>query len=303
MSAKGSKISIYGAILANLAIAISKFFAGAYTGSSAMVSEGIHSVVDTANGVLLLYGIKKSERPADKSHPFGYGMEIYFWSFVVSILIFALGGGIAIYEGIHHIIEPSEVENITVNYLVLGLAILFEGASLFVALREFKIANSKFGLVKSMRRSKDSSSFAIIIEELGAIMGLIVAMLGLFIGDVFDWAYADGTASVLIGIILTVMAIFLAIETKALLIGESMDEDSLKILDDIFNDRESVDEIGIIRSVHFGPTGVMVGVEVHFVDNYSLEDIEKEILDIEKSIKEKIPMVKHVFIEVKEAVD
>jgi cation diffusion facilitator family transporter len=303
MSVKGSKISIYGAILANLAIAISKFFAGAYTGSSAMISEGIHSVVDTANGVLLLYGIKKSERPADKSHPFGYGMEIYFWSFVVSILIFALGGGIAIYEGIHHIIEPSEVENITVNYLVLGLAILFEGASLFVALREFKKANSKFGLVKSMRRSKDSSSFAIIIEELGAIMGLVVAMLGLFIGDVFDWAYADGTASVLIGIILTVMAIFLAKETKALLIGESMDEDSLLILDDIFNDRESVGEIGMIRSVHFGPTGVMVGVEVHFVDNYSLEEIEKEILDIEKSIKEKIPMVKHVFIEVKEAVD
>ena len=144
MSAKGSKVSIYGAILANVAIAISKFFAGSYTGSSAMISEGIHSLVDTSNGVLLLYGIKKSERPADVSHPFGYGMEIYFWSFVVSILIFALGGGIAIYEGIHHIIEPAVVENVKVNYIVLGLAILFEGTSLFVALKEFKKDNGKF---------------------------------------------------------------------------------------------------------------------------------------------------------------
>ena len=161
MSAKGSKISIYGAIIANVAIAISKFIAGSYTGSSAMISEGIHSVVDTMNGVLLLFGIKKSERPADDSHPFGYGMEIYFWSFVVSILIFALGGGIAIYEGIHHLMEPSSIENVRVNYLVLSLAIIFEGTSLFVALRQFKKDNGKYGLMKSMRKSKDSSSFAI----------------------------------------------------------------------------------------------------------------------------------------------
>lgn len=302
MSAKGSKISIYGAIIANVAIAISKFIAGAYTGSSAMISEGIHSVVDTANGILLLYGIKKSERPADDSHPFGYGMEIYFWSFVVSILIFALGGGIAIYEGIHHLIEPSSIENVRVNYLVLSLAIVFEGTSLFVALKQFKKDNGKYGLMKSMRKSKDSSSFAIIIEDLGAIVGLVVALIGLIIGDFFNWPYADGAASVTIGIILTSMAFFLAVETKALLIGESMDEDSLKMIKRILNNSTSVREYGLIRSVHFGPTGVMVGVDVHFEDNYTLEEVENEINQIEIKVKEHLPMVKHFYIEVKETV-
>lgn len=302
MSAKGSKISIYGAIIANMAIAISKFFAGAYTGSSAMISEGIHSVVDTSNGILLLYGIKKSERPADESHPFGYGMEIYFWSFVVSILIFALGGGIAIYEGIHHLIEPSAVENVKINYIVLGLAIVFEGTSLIVALREFRKDNGKYGLIQSMRRSKDSSSFAIIIEDFGAIVGLVVALIGLMIGDFFGWPYADGAASVTIGLILTGMAFFLATETKALLIGESMDEDSIKAMGEILKNTESVREFGLIRSVHFGPMGVMVGVDVHFEDNYTLEQIENQINEIEVKVKEKLPVVKHVFIEVKEKV-
>tara|TARA_R110002050_G_scaffold300621_3_gene471036 strand:+ start:10995 stop:11924 length:930 start_codon:yes stop_codon:yes gene_type:complete len=303
MSAKGSKISIYGAILANLAIAVSKFFAGSFTGSSAMISEGIHSIVDTSNGILLLYGIKRSERPADESHPFGYGMEIYFWSFVVSILIFALGGGIAIYEGIHHIIAPSKVENIQVNYIVLVLAILFEGTSLIVALREFKKDNGKYGLIKSMRRSKDSSSFAIIIEDLGAIIGLIVAIIGLLIGDYFQWEYADGIASVLIGLILTVMALFLATETKALMIGESIDEESLKQVKQILNSHESIDAYGLVRSVHFGPSGVMIGIDVDFKYQYSLADIEKEIVVIESKIKEKLPFIAHVFIEVKETVN
>lgn len=300
MSSKGSKISIYGAILANLAIAISKFVAGFYTGSSAMFSEGIHSIVDTANGGLLLYGIKKSEKPADETHPFGYGKEIYFWSFVVAVLIFALGGGIAIYEGIHHIIEPSTVENVRVNYFVLGLAVVFEGTSLFVALREFKKIHGKRGLIASMRKSKDSSSFAIIIEDFGAIIGLVVALIGVFIGDVFDWQYADGLASVIIGIILTGMAIFLSVETKALLIGESMDVDSLSKMKSILNENTSVKEFGVIRSVHFGPIGVMVGVDVHFDDGYSLEEIETEINVLEFTIKEHIPEVKHVFIEIKD---
>ena len=303
MSATGSKISIYGAIIANAAIAVSKFVAGSYTGSSAMISEGIHSIVDTFNGVLLLYGIKRSKRPADTTHPFGYGMEIYFWSFVVAILIFALGGGIAIYEGIHHIIEPATIENVKVNYIVLGLAIVFEGTSLMVALKHFKSDNKNQSLLKSMRKSKDSSSFAIIIEEIGAIIGLVVALIGLFLGEVFGWEYADGVASVIIGLILTSMAFFLASETKALLIGESMNEESVKKATEILTKTKSVKEIGLIRSVHFGPMGVMVGVEVHFEDNYTLEQIEHEISQIEVKLKAEIPVIKHLFIEVKENVE
>lgn len=302
MSTKGSKLSIYGAILANLAIAISKFFAASYTGSSAMVSEGIHSLVDTSNGLLLLFGIKRSEKPADATHPFGYGMEIYFWSFVVAILIFALGGGIAIYEGIHHIMEPAEVANIKVNYIVLSLAIVFEGSSLFVALREFNKENGKFGLVKSMRKSKDSSTFTIIIEEIGAIVGLVVALIGLWLGDTFGWPIADGVSSVIIGLILTGMAFFLALETKGLLIGESMDEESLSVLNTILIRSNKIDQFGSIRTVHLGPNGVMVGVNVHFKDNLNLEEVESEIMVLESQIKSQLNVVKHVYIEVKEKV-
>lgn len=299
MSATGSKISIYGAIIANLGIAISKFIAGSYTGSSAMISEGIHSLVDTSNGLLLLLGIKRSQRPADKTHPFGYGMEIYFWSFIVAILIFALGGGIAIYEGIHHIIEPVKVSNININYIVLGVAILLEGTSLIVALKQFQKNNGKYGLIKSMRKSKDSSTFTVIVEDLGAMVGLVVAIIGLFIGDYFGIPIADGVASVIIGLILTGMAIFLAIETKGLLIGESMDQESISILENILKKHDHVTEHGLIRSVHFGPTGVMAGVDVHFDDQYSLAEIEAGIVELEIEFKEKVPVLKHVFIEVK----
>ena len=303
MSAKGSKISIYGAIIANIAIAISKFFAGSYTGSSAMISEGIHSLVDTSNGILLLYGIKRSNKPADKSHPFGYGMEIYFWSFVVAILIFALGGGIAIYEGIHHIFEPAEVKDYTINYIVLVSAIAFEGTSLIVAIKQFNKDNRKFGLIKSMRKSKDSSSFTVIIEDMGAIIGLVVALIGLLVGDFFDFPYADGIASVIIGLILTYMAFFLATETKALMIGESIDEDSLNEVHSILNNQESINDYGQVRSVHFGPTGVMLGVDVDFDNKLSLNDVEQEIVVLENHIKSKLPFVEHVFIEVKTIIE
>ena len=298
--ASGSKVSIYGAIIANVLIAISKFIAGVYTGSSAMFSEGIHSLVDTANGGLLLYGIKRSQKPADQSHPFGYGMEIYFWSFVVAVLIFALGGGIAIYEGIHHIIEPATVANIKVNYIVLGLAILFEGTSFVVALKQFSKEHGRGNLIQKMRKSKDSSGFAIIIEDFGALFGLVVALLGLFLGDVFGWAFADGLASVIIGLMLTGMAFFLAAETKALLIGESMDLDQLAQTKKILDAQESVHDYGVIRSVHFGPRGVMLGVDIHFLDSYSLEQIEDEIISIEQQIIDALPEVKHVFIEIKD---
>ena len=220
----------------------------------------------------------------------------------MAILIFALGGGIAIYEGIHHIIEPVEIANVKVNYIVLGLAILFEGTSLLVALKQFKKDNTKFGLIKSMRRSKDSSSFTIIIEDFGALIGLVVAIVGLAVGDVYGWPYADGLASVIIGLILTGMAIFLAIETKALLIGESMDEESILLVEQILQSNTKITEFGLLRSVHFGPTGVMVGVDVHFEDQCSLEEVESEIVKIEGEIKEAVPVVKHVFIEIKEIV-
>lgn len=300
MAASGSKLAIYGAITANIAIAIAKFFASFITGSSAMLSEGIHSLVDSTNGLLLLYGIKKSKRPADLKHSFGYGKEIYFWSFVVALLIFALGGGIAIYEGVLHILHPEPIENVKVNYIVLGLAILFEGASLIVALKEFSGRITLRGLLKRIRKSKDAAGFAVIIEDLGAIVGLIVALIGVIIGDYFNYPYADGAASIIIGLILTGMAVILATETKGLLLGESLRQNEVKVIEDILTKHPGIVEHGIIKSIHFGPASVLVGIDVEFDDKYSVDELEAEVLVIESEILAKLPHVDKVYLETRD---
>ncbi|MEO6347485.1 MAG: cation diffusion facilitator family transporter, partial [Aquaticitalea sp.] len=182
--ATSSKISIYGAIAANLLIAVSKFVASFFTGSSAMLAEGIHSLVDTGNGFLLLLGIKKSKKVADKTHPFGYGKEEYFWSFIVSILIFALGGGFAIFEGVFALLHLELATGSLWNYVVIGVAILFEGTSLVIAIKHFKRPNtSDTTIIKSMIKSKNPASFAVIVEDSAAVMGLMIALLGIFLSQ------------------------------------------------------------------------------------------------------------------------
>ena len=300
MAASGSKLAIYGAIAANLAIAVAKFIASFITGSAAMLSEGIHSMVDSTNGMLLLYGIKKSKTPADLKHPFGYGKEIYFWSFVVALLIFALGGGIAIYEGVLHILKPEPVDNVTVNYIVLGLAIVFEGASLIVALKQFSGRVTLRGLLKRIRKSKDAAGFAIIIEDLGAMVGLVVALLGVFIGDYFNYPYADGAASVIIGLILTGMAVILATETKGLLLGESLRKSEIDQIEEIFVKHPGILKHGPIKSIHFGPESVLVGIDVEFDDKYSVDELQDEVVNIESEILAKLPHVDKVYLETKD---
>jgi cation diffusion facilitator family transporter len=300
MAASGSKLAIYGAIAANIAIAIAKFIASFITGSSAMLSEGIHSLVDSTNGMLLLYGIKKSKTPADTKHSFGYGKEIYFWSFVVALLIFALGGGIAIYEGVLHILHPEPIENVMVNYIVLSLAIVFEGTSLIVALKEFSGRVSLKGLLKKIRRSKDAAGFAIIIEDLGAIVGLIVALIGVFIGDYFNYPFADGAASIVIGLILTGMAVILATETKGLLLGESLRLDEIQVIKDILTKHPGVVKHGLIKSIHFGPESVLVGIDIEFSDSYTVDQLESEVLTIESEILKLLPHVDKVYLETRD---
>lgn len=298
--ASGSKLAIYGAITANLAIAVAKFVASFITGSSAMLSEGIHSAVDSTNGMLLLYGIKRSKRPADLKHSFGYGKEIYFWSFVVALLIFALGGGIAIYEGVLHILHPEPIANIMVNYVVLGLALIFEGASLLVALKQFSGKITLRGLLKRIRKSKDAAGFAVIIEDLGAMVGLLVALIGVFVGDFFSIPYADGLASIIIGLILTAMAVILATETKGLLLGESLKEEEVTLIENIFKEHPGVIQHGIIKSIHFGPESVLVGIDVEFDDKYTTDELEREVIIIEKKIKTQLPHVDKVYLETKD---
>ena len=291
-----SNIPIYGAITANVLIAVSKFIAAFFTGSSAMLAEGIHSTVDTGNGLLLLFGKKQSRRKRDKRHPFGYGMEIYFWSFVVSILIFALGGGFAIYEGIHSLKDPSIVQDPAWNYAVLGMAVLFEGTSLIIAIRAFNKSHLKGSLLSKIIRSKDPANFAIIIEDSAAVAGLIIAFLGVFISRHFQNPYADGIASLIIGLILLTVATFMARETKGLLVGESAGADVLERIKIILDANETIVNHTPPKTMHFGPDSILVIVEVQLNKNISIQDAENTTKELNSRILKECPNVSQVYI-------
>jgi cation diffusion facilitator family transporter len=299
MAAGGSNIAIYGAIGANLLIAISKFFASFFTGSSAMLAEGIHSLVDTGNGLLLLLGIKRSKQKPDRMHPFGYGKEVYFWSFVVSILIFALGGGFAIYEGVHALQDPHVIEDPTWNYWVLGAAIIFEGTALYLALKTFNKsrAHKSKNLIRNIIKSKDAATFAVIIEDTAAVIGLTVALIGVYLSQVLENPYLDGAASVVIGVILLSVATFLAKESKGLLLGESAHDEVIAEVDEIICANEYVIASGLPQTMHFGPDKILLIVEIDLKDNLQLLQAEKIVEQLREEIMTKKPKIKEVYIQ------
>ncbi|NPA67533.1 MAG: cation transporter [Chlorobi bacterium] len=296
MSGSSNK-AVMGAIAANIAIAVSKFIAAAFTGSSSMLSEGIHSLVDTGNGILLLLGIKKSKRPPDEKHPFGYGNEIYFWSFIVAVLIFALGGGVALYEGVIHIMHPKEITDPVWNYAVLILAIIFEGSALRVGLKEFNKTRGKASFYKALTDTKDTSTAAVVIEDSAAITGLIIALLSLTAEQITGIVYFDGIGSVLIGILLLGVSTFFALECKSLLIGEGLPEKDVQKINKILFDDENVTAYKRPLTLFFGPEDVLVNLNVNFKDDLVADEIEKTIDRIESKIKTEIPAVNRIFIE------
>jgi len=295
--AGSSKIAIYGAIAANSAIAISKFIAAFFTGSSAMLSEGIHSLVDTGNGILLLLGIKRSQRPPDQKHPFGYGNEIFFWSFVVAILIFALGGGIAIYEGVQHLLHPRQLANVQWNYVVLILAVIFEASALRIALREFKTTRRDRPFFQALRESKDSTTIAVVVEDSAALAGLAIALLSVFLGQVTGWIYFDGLGSVLIGLLLLAVSFFFAAECKALLVGEGLGAANVEKIQAILDDEQRISRYNRPLSLYFGPNEVLVNLDVNFNDGLSADEIEETIDRLEERIKSAVPKVNRIYIE------
>jgi len=295
--AGSSNRAIYGAIIANTAIAISKFIAAFFTGSSAMFSEGIHSLVDTGNGFLLLIGVRRSKKPANDKHPFGYGKEVFFWSFIVALLIFALGGGIAIYEGIKHIQHPKSLTNVRWNYLVLILAMIFEGAALRVALQEFNATRDSKPFFKALKDSKDSATVAVVIEDTAALLGLVIAFSAVFLGQLTGWVYFDGMGSVLIGVLLVSVSLFFAIECKALLIGEGLLPEDIEKITTILEEEKRVIVFQRPLSLYFGPSQVLVNLDVNFADNLTSDDIEETIDRIESKIKAALPVVNRIYVE------
>jgi len=297
MSAKSSKIAIYAALAGNGLIAITKFFASAYTGSSAMFSEAIHSVVDTGNQILLLYGIKRSEQPADKTHPFGYGMEIYFWSFVVAILLFGLGSGISLYEGISKIQYPIPVTDPFINYIVIGFAIFFETIAFSVAYRELRKTKGSQSLIKAIRASKDPTIFTVLFEDFAALLGLVVAGLAIYLGDILNLPILDGVASIIIGLILAITASILAFECKGLLTGEAANEIVVYGIRQILKEESNVLHINEVLTMHLGPTDILLNISLDFEDGISSIEVEETISRMEANIKIQFPEIKRVFIE------
>lgn len=295
--ASENKIVIYAALLGNSLIAVSKFAVASITGSSVMFSEGIHSVVDSGNQCLLLFGMKRASRPADQKHPFGYGMELYFWTFVVAILIFAVGAGISIYEGIESIKHPKPLESPYWSYGVLGLALIFEGAAWLVAFRAFQRTRGKQSMMSAVRNSKDPTVFTILFEDSAAMLGLLIAFIGIFAAQYFDMPVLDGVASIAVGIVLALVAILLAIESKGLLIGEGASPEIVASIHELISHDSRITGTNEILTMHMGPQDILLAASVDFDDHLTADLVEAAITDFEKSIKARSPEIKKIFIE------
>ena len=295
--AGSSKKAIYAALVGNALIAVTKFAAASYTGSAAMMSEGIHSLVDTGNQVLLLYGIKRASRPASAEFPFGHGKEIYFWSFVVAMLIFALGGTVSIYKGWQHLAHPAEISSLTINYVVLGLALVFEGAALWVAFKEFNRSRGSRSIIEAIRRGKDPTLFVVVFEDSAALLGLLIALVGLILYQLTGNSIFDGLASILIGVVLILTAIALAIESKNLLIGESADPRIVAAIHETMAADNSVLSVNEVATLHMGPEFIVATLSIDFVDSMSAEELEATVTRLNRRIKAIDNRLQRVFIE------
>ncbi|HEX5551629.1 MAG TPA: cation diffusion facilitator family transporter [Chitinophagaceae bacterium] len=298
--AKHSKVSVFAALIANLVIAAIKYIASAMTGSSAMLSEGIHSTVDSGNQLLLLLGMNRSKKPPDKIHPFGYGKELYFWSLIVAILLFALGGGISFYEGISHIQHPQPLEDPVWSYIVLAVAFIFESISLSITIHKFNLVKGDRGFWKELRLSKDPTLFVIIFEEMAADMGIITAFAGIFLSQYFNNPFFDGLASVIIGLILSFMAVIMVIESKNLLIGETADPQIVKGINALVEKDDGVLSMTYPLTMQLSPDEILLALDVRFKKDFNMQQLAQAISRLEKNIREKYPHVKKIYIEADE---
>jgi cation diffusion facilitator family transporter len=295
--AASSKRVIVAALAGNSLIAITKLVAASLTGSSAMFSESIHSLVDTGNQILLLHGLRRAKKPPDQMFPFGHGKEIYFWSFIVAILIFTLGAGISLYEGVRQVRAPHPIENPTVNYVVLALAMVFEGAAWYFALTAFTKTKGKWGYLEAVRRGKDPSMFVVLFEDSAAMLGLAVAFLGVLLSQLTGLYLFDGAASIVIGLILGGTAIWLAHETKSLLIGESAGQNVVEDIREIAKSYTKVERVHEVLTMHMGPDFILVNISVKFRQGSNAREIESTIARLDAAVKRVFPAVKRVFVE------
>jgi cation diffusion facilitator family transporter len=294
-SSSSSKPSVYAALIGNLLVAVTKSVAAVWTGSSAMLSEAVHSFVDTGNEVLLLYGMRRSARPPDPAHPVGHGRELYFWSFIVALLVFALGAGVSLYEGVTHILHPEPIRDVAVNYVVFALAFVFEGGSWLVALRHFRRVKGPLGYYEAFRGSKDPPSFMVLFEDTAALLGILIAVVGTFASTTLRRPALDGVASILIGRVLGATAALLARESKSLLIGEradrTLDRDIGRIVE-----AASAARVNGVMTVQLAPDQILAALSLEFDDALRAPQIEEAVVRIEQQVRAAHPEVVRLFI-------
>jgi cation diffusion facilitator family transporter len=296
--APSSRKVIYAALAGNCLIAITKAVAAFMTGSSAMLSEAIHSGADTGNEILLLYGLRRAQLPADNEFPFGHGKEIYFWSFVVAIVLFAGGAGLSIYKGIDHLVSPVPVKHSYVNYGVIGLALMFEGTSWYIALTEFARSKGAWGYIRAVHRGKDPSIFIVLLEDSAAIIGLVVAFTGILLSQITGSPAYDAAAAIIIGLILAGTAMLLASETKSLLIGESANKEVVQGIRAIACSSKEIKQVNEVLTMHMGPDFILVNISVDFVDPILATEVEATVARLDRAIKQAYPQVQRIFVEV-----
>lgn len=287
---------VYAALAGNLAIAVTKLAAFLMTGSSAMLTEAIHSAVDTGNQGLLLLGLRRAARPPSETHPFGHGMELYFWAFVVALLIFALGGAFSIYEGWRKILRPEPIDRAWINFLVIGVAVLFEGASFLVAWKAFKVTRGETPFLTALKRSKDPSVFAVLLEDGAALLGLLIAGLGVLGASVLNVSWADGAASMAVGGLLVAVAIFLANETRSLLTGEAASPRIVAGVKAVLSADPRVESVAEVLSMHLGPREILLGVTLDFKDDLTARQIEDAADDLASGVRSVDSRITRVFV-------
>ena len=291
MATHESNRVIAAALIGNVLVATTKFVAAWITGSSAMLSEAVHTVADTGNELLLLHGLRRASRPPDANHPFGHGRELYFWSFVVALLVFALGSGVSIYEGVSHVREPAVISRPAVNYVVLALALLFEGGSWWVALTAFRAAKGDVGYLEAVRQSKDPTTFTVLAEDTGAIIGILIAFAGTAAAEALHRPVLDGVASIAIGILLGLIALVLARETKGLLIGEPARSELVSSICRLAREHAGVDRSNGLFTVHIGPRQVVAALSIEFDDALTAAQVESIVADLEAQVRKAYPEV------------
>ena len=292
-----SNVAIYVSIAANIAIAATKLIAAGVSGSSAMVAEGLHSLVDASDGTLLLVGRRRSRRPPDAAHPFGHGKELYFWTLIVAVIFFAVGGGVSIYEGILHLINPEPLRDPLLSYAVLGIAALFDGSSFIIALRALRQEEPDRRLVEVVRRGKDPSTFTVVLEDIADLAGLALAFLGVWLGHRLANAYFDGVASIGVGLVLAAVALVLVGQSRKLLVGERASEEVLQAVRDAADDDGMIEFAECPLSMQLGPNEVLLGVTARFAPDISADEVATAIQRFEDRLRKARPDVKYICVE------